>query len=155
MDSGLNKKMVDMINAHPLIIIGTCDRALVPATSRGFGVRLNAERTAMDVLVTRWPSPQTRTNIELTGRVAVTFTDPETYVSYQIKGKGASCLEVNPDDLGLADAYCKAIGSRLIAIGAPANVVGLIYMAKNIFRVTCTIESLFLQTPGKDAGRKL
>jgi hypothetical protein len=98
MISGLDSKVVDMINAHPLIIIGSCDRALVPAASRAFGARVKDGGKALEVLVSHVLSQQTIANIQDTRRIAATFVQPETYESYQFKGRLTSCDEPDEDD---------------------------------------------------------
>jgi hypothetical protein len=155
MISGLDSKVVDMINAHPLIIIGSCDRALVPAASRAFGARVKDGGKALEVLVSHVLSQQTIANIQDTRRIAATFVQPETYESYQFKGRLTSCDEPDEDDWKLSAEYCQTISCRLGAIGAPANVVYLIFISRNVMRVRFDIEEAYVQTPGKISGQRL
>jgi hypothetical protein len=152
---GLDSKLKELIEAHPLIIVGTCDRALMPCASRGFGARVKNEGTALEVLVTRWPTPQALVNIEQTRRIAVTFTKPEDFVSFQFKGRVTSCAAPDESDRQLSAAYCETIGRRLNAIGAPSNVSGLVFLGSDVMRVSFTVDEAFLQTPGKNAGQPL
>ncbi len=102
MISGFDDTLIALIEAHPSIIVGTCDRALVPTMSRGFGARVIDRGKALDVLVSRWPGRGTLANIEATGRVATTFTAPETFDAYQIKGRVLEWGECTAEDLQLA-----------------------------------------------------
>lgn len=151
----IDDNLANLIHAHPLIIIGSCDRALVPAATRGFGARVLREGTAMEVLVTRWPSLQSISNIEQTRRIAVTFTQPENFISYQFKGRVTSCTAPDTDDKRLSADYCETIGRRLIAIGLPAGIAGLVFLGSDVMRVSLEITEAFHQTPGKNAGARL
>jgi hypothetical protein len=151
----IDSKLAELIHAHPLIIIGSCDRGLVPAATRGFGARVLRQGSSMDVLVTRWPSLQTIDNIEQTRRIAVTFTNPEDFVSYQFKGRVTSCTVPDEDDKRLSANYCEAIGQRLAAIGLPAGIAGLVFLGQDVTRVNLEITEAYHQTPGRNAGTRL
>lgn len=155
MISGLDDKVIALIEGHPSIIIGTCDRTLVPTMSRGFGARLVDGGAAIEVLVSRWPGPQTPTNIADTGRIAVTFTAPETFESYQIKGRATVQGDLTPEDETLAAAYLTVIRQRIEALGKPAEVVKPTFAPRGLYRIRVVPEVVFLQTPGKGAGRQL
>jgi hypothetical protein len=155
MVSGFDDKLIALITSHPSIIIGTCDRALVPTTSRGFGARVIDGGAAIEVLISRWPGSQTLANIEATGRIAVTFTAPETYGAYQIKGQATGWGDCTPDDLDLAARFTTVIRDRIHGLGEPEEMVRVTFSSRGLFRVRMVPEVVFLQTPGKNAGQRL
>lgn len=155
MVSGLDSTIIDIIESHPSIIIGTCDRTLVPTVARGFGARLLSGGDALEVLVSCWPGPRTRTNIEETGRIAVTFTAPETFESYQIKGRVTEIATCTPEDLALAATFTEVIRARIVALGEPPELVRVTFAASGLFRVRVAPDAVFVQTPGKNAGERL
>jgi hypothetical protein len=139
MISGFDARLIELIESHPSIIIGTCDPALVPTMSRGFGGRVVDGGAAIRLVVSRWPGPKTLANIAETGRIAVTFTAPETFVSYQIKGRVTDWGDCTPADEALAALCAATIRQRVEALGEPPHAV----------------RPTFLQTPGKNAGQQL
>jgi hypothetical protein len=155
MVSGFDNTLIGIIRSHPSIIVGTCDRALGPAVARGFGARVIDGGEAVEVVVSRWPGPQTEANLEATGRLAVTFTAPETFDSYQIKGRATAWGDCTPADLALVEAYTAVIRRRIAALGEPAEVVDRTFTARSPFRVRFAPEVVFLQTPGRNAGQRL
>jgi hypothetical protein len=155
MISGFDDRLIALIEAHPSITIGTCDRALVPSMSRGFGARVIDGGTAVEVLISEWPGRKALANIEETGRIAATFTVPETFDAYQIKGRVAETGDCTPADLELAAAYIDTIRRRIIALGEPEALVRVTFSPRGLFRVRIIPEELFLQTPGKRAGERL
>jgi hypothetical protein len=155
MISGFDDKLIALIESHPSIIVGTCDRALVPTMSRGFGARVIDGGEALDVLISRWPGSKTLANIEATSRIATTFTSPETFDAYQIKGRPIDWGECTPEDLELAATYTTQIRARIARLGEPEDLVRVTFSARGLYRVRIVPEAIFLQTPGKNAGQRI
>jgi hypothetical protein len=155
MISGFDDTLIALIHSHPSIIVGTCDRALVPCMARGFGARVLDGGAAVDVLVSTWPGPQTLANLEDSGRIAVTFTAPETFQAYQIKGRATDRGECTQADLDLAAEFTKVIRKRIIRLAEPPDLVRVTFSSRKLFRVRMVPEVVFLQTPGKNAGQRL
>ncbi|MGL4237659.1 hypothetical protein [Tabrizicola sp.] len=155
MISGFDSKLIALIESHPSIIVGTCDRALVPTMSRGYGARVIDGGEAVEVLISRWPGRQTLANIEATGQIAVTFTTPETYDAYQIKGKAVSWGDCTAADLELSAVFTAVIRKRIRGLGESEGLVRVIFASRGLYRVRLVPEAVFLQTPGKNAGQRL
>jgi hypothetical protein len=155
MISGFDSKLVALIESHPSIIVGTCDRALVPCVGRAFGARVLQGGPKVDLLVSGWPGPQTIANVEATGRMAVTFTSPETFESYQAKGPATILGECDAADIELSTVYTETIRARLVALKEPGDVVRVTFTPRGLYKLRLDIEAVFLQTPGKNAGAKL
>lgn len=155
MISGFDDKLVAMIESHPSIIVGTCDRALVPTMARGFGARVISSGEALEVLVSRWPGRATLANIQASRRIAVTFTAPETFEAFQVKGGVTGWGECTPADLELSSTYAEVIRRRIVNLGEPPEMVPVVFSAQGLFRIHFTPEVVFRQTPGKNAGQRL
>jgi hypothetical protein len=155
MISGFDDKLIALIESHPSIIVGTCDRALVPTMSRGFGARVIDGGKAVHVLISRWPGRRTLANIEATRRIATTFTAPETFDAYQIKGRVVDWGECTAEDLELAATYTTVIRERITRLGEPEDMVRVVFAAHGLYRVRIVPEAIFLQTPGKNAGQRI
>jgi hypothetical protein len=155
MVSGFDDRLIALIASHPSIIVGTCDRALVPTMSRGFGARVIGGGTSVEVLISRWPGPQTLANIERSGRIAVTFTAPETFEAYQVKGQATDWGACRPDDLALEAAFTRVIRERIARLGEPPELVRTTFSAHGLFRVGIVPDAVFVQTPGRNAGQRL
>jgi hypothetical protein len=149
----LDSELTALIEAHPSIIVGTCDRALNPVMARGFGARVLDGGRALEVIISRWPGPETLANIEATGRIAVTFTVVETFEAYQIKGRVTNWGDCTPEDMTLIDTFTRGIRRRIAALGEPELVTLNTFLARGQFRVRIAPEAVFVQTPGKLAGQ--
>jgi hypothetical protein len=155
MISGFDSKLVTLIESHPSIIVGTCDRALVPCIARAFGARVSSADSSIEILVSRWPGPQTQQNLEQTDRVAVTFTTPETFEAFQVKGRASVLGECDAQDLALSNAYTEVIRTRIASLNEPTDLVKAIFTSKGLFKIKVTPDSVYLQTPGKNAGQRI
>jgi hypothetical protein len=149
----LDSEVIALIEAHPSIIVGTCDRALNPVMARGFGARVAPDARTLEVIVSRWPGPETLANLEATGQIAVTFTAVETFEAYQIKGRALDWGDCTPEDLALIETFTPVIRRRIMALGEPEVVTRTIFTARGQFRVRILPEAVFVQTPGRQAGQ--
>jgi hypothetical protein len=152
---GFDSKVVEMIQSHPSIIVGTCDKACLPCIARAFGARIVPGRAGVEVLVSEWPGRETRSNIQETGRAALTFTSPETFEAYQIKGRVVALGECTPEDFELSRVFTETIRKRIAALGEPPELVRVTFTSRGLFRITVDAESIYVQTPGKLAGSRL
>jgi hypothetical protein len=155
MISGFNSKLVALIESHPSIIVGTCDLALVPCIARAFGARILQGGPSIELLVSRWPGPQTISNLEKTGRAAVTFTAPETFEAYQVKGRAGVLGDCDASDMDLSATYTSAIRARIMSLNEPPALVKVTFTPRGVFKIRVDAEAVFLQTPGKNAGARL
>lgn len=155
MISGFDSKLVELIESHPSIIVGTCDRALVPCIARSYGARVLQGGPGIELLVSHWPGPQTIPNIEQSGRMAVTFTAPETFVSYQVKGRATLLGECDSNDAEFAADYTKTIRARIESLKEPPALVRVTFTSRGLYKLRLDAEAVFLQTPGKNAGARL
>jgi hypothetical protein len=149
----LDCEVIALIEGHPSIIVGTCDRALNPVIARGFGARVIDDGAALEVIVSRWPGPETLANIEATGRIAVTFTGVETFEAYQIKGRVTGWGDCTPKDMALIETFTPVIRRRIAALGEPPLVTINTFAPRGQFRVRIAPEAVFVQTPGNQAGQ--
>lgn len=152
---GFDTALIAIIESHPSIIVGTCDLALCPVMARSFGARIIDAGEALELFISRQPGPQTYENILATGRLAVTFTVPETFESYQVKGRATVLGDCTDADQAFIEAYSREIRRRIAALGDPPAVVMGTFSVRDPYRVRLEPEVVFLQTPGRNAGQKL
>jgi hypothetical protein len=155
MISGFDSKLIGLIESHPSTLVGTSDRALVPCIARAFGTRVLGGGPGLELLVSRWPGPQTIVNLEKNNRIAVTFTSPETFESYQVKGRARVLGDCDASDLELSAVFTTAICARVVALGERPELVTITFSARGLFKLRVETEAVFLQTPGKNAGARL
>jgi hypothetical protein len=151
----IDSTVTAVIERHPSIIIGTCDHTLKPVLARGFGGRVLDGGATVEVIVSKWPGPETLANIRATGRIALTLTVVETFEAYQIKGRVLDWGECDEEDDALTEAFVTEIRRRVLALGDRQETVERFFAPRGRFRVRLAPEAVFVQTPGSSAGRPL
>ncbi|MBL9054363.1 MAG: hypothetical protein JNN02_11600, partial [Tabrizicola sp.] len=94
-------------------------------------------------------------NLQASGQIAVTFTSPETFEAYQIKGRATDWGDPTSADLELAAVFTGVIRDRIMRLGEPPGLVRVGFSSHGLFRVRMVPEAVFVQTPGKNAGQRL
>lgn len=135
------------------IVVGTCDGDLVPEIVRGYAARVSEQDKAIQLFLGRAAAERTLANLRVNRRIAVTFCSPDNYRTVQIKGWFRNVEDARPEDQAVIDRFQDAF----VAIVAK---YGLSHVIRNIWgpdpvRLSFDPESVFDQTPGPGAGRRL
>ncbi len=135
-----------------MIILGTCDHALVPEIARAIGAVVRREEGCADLVVSEWQWPKTVANVGANGRLAVTFARPSDYVSYQVKGH-ATIIPTTAEHAALARRYMDGMASTLGALGLERQIVAPWLVDRDLVALRLSVQEIFVQTPGAKAGR--
>ena len=137
------------------ILVATSDRTNTPYLVRAAGCQVSPDRGEVTLLV---PGADPFLDaVRETGRIAVTFTQPSTHRTYQIKGEGARILGKRDTDEELTRAYTRAFAADLGPLGySQAFVESLVWIAPTeLTPLSFAPSAVFLQTPGPRAGELL
>lgn len=134
------------------MLVGTRDGSLRPAALRGAAVRVTADRSQLQIMMPAATSARTIANLRDNGRIAVTCSRPSTYRSIQIKGRCVDIHDTPASDRAWLESYLQSFSADLELVGLPAGVTGRVTVWPAL-TVTMSIESMFDQAPGPDAGR--
>jgi hypothetical protein len=136
------------------ILVGTCNRELVPDCVRGMGVRIWPGASQLTVLL---PAACARASVEnLRGnpRLAVTLSHIPSHRTMQVKGRVLAIRDGTQEDHQLAMRYREKLADDLAFVGQPAaNTLRLGIWPCHA--VDLDIEVVFAQTPGPVAGEKM
>jgi hypothetical protein len=98
----------------------------------------------------------TRANLEGNGVIAVGFSPPTIARALQIKGAVTAVREPTSAELERAERHFAAFASEAEQVGVPARAARRTFGPWSDFvSVTCSIDEVFDQTPGPNAGRRL
>jgi len=137
-----------------MIILGTSDGLLRPQIGRGVGATVIPLEDRVDVIVSNRQWPLTVANVRANGKLAVTFARPHDYVSYQMKGL-ASVQDASPLHLARAQQYISAVSAVLVGLGLEDRVAAQWFTDEEPLVLSLAVESIYVQTPGRQAGRTL
>lgn len=135
-----------------MIILGSADSSLCPEIARAVGASVRADKSEVELMVSRWQWPQTVRNVEANGRLAVTFARPSDYVSYQVKGE-ARVITASAENIALSARYRESIAATLEGLGLEPATIAPWLVDRDLVALRLSVREIFVQTPGAEAGR--
>ena len=136
------------------IILGSSSNDLVPEIARAAGAVVDAAAGTVDLVLSSWQWPATVANIATTGRLSATFARPSDYVSYQVKGT-AHLVTPTPVHQERVRAYLRAMTEVFSGLGLDPRLPEPWLVDRDPAVARLTVEAVFLQTPGANAGQRI
>lgn len=149
----LDAELAAFIESPVMQIVGTADAARRPGIARGVGAWCTSDRNTIELVLSAWQWPETIANIEANGRIAVTFSRPSDYVTYQIKG-AATLRPAGTAEIERATGYTVLIVSALMRNGLLPEIIAPWLTTRDAVVATIAVSSVYVQTPGAQAGTK-
>ena len=152
----IDQALADFLESDVAILVAACDAANKPTISRGFGIRVAADRTQVTVFVAGQQSAALLRDIEQTGRIAVNATRISDYESYQLKGNNAQMVEPGEQDRQHTDQYIQGLQLEMAKVGiTPTQIDNILksYDSRLLAGITFTVQEVYCQTPGPGAGK--
>ncbi len=150
----LDPDLVDFLQGQVMIIVGT-QAAGRPEIARALGARVDAARGEVTLALSAWQWPETLAHLRADPRMAVTFSRPRDYATYQLKGRATAIRAVDAAQVAAASRYGRRMAADLAALGVAPAVSAPWRVERDLVAVTMAVEAAFLQTPGRDAGRPI
>jgi hypothetical protein len=109
------------------------------------------------MIASRQQNPTLPVAITQDSRIAVTFTQPMTHRSIQIKGSDAMLGKPNPEDIRATQQQARLFRDELIDLGYSVAFSSnwSAFDPADMVAVLVTPEMVFVQTPGLGAGTRL
>lgn len=146
--------IVDLLHTGVSVNVGTRDADLMPECTRGWGIWVEANRTAVTLLLTESASTQTLNNLRTNGLIAITCSRPTDHVTCQLKGAVTQIRPATPQDYERQRQWRRAFLGELIAVGVPAEQTDAIIMQPAV-AIEMLVTGVFAQTPGPGAGEQV
>ena len=142
------------------VLVGTRDSRLVPEITRAWGPSVSEDRQTVSLCVPLATSRKTLDNLEANGKIAVTFSLPTNYRTFQLKGRHVRTAEPDSADLTVVERHRDAFAAVNAPLGQPRELVEAFWRAEIetsavLVRILFVPEQVFDQTPGPGAGRGL
>ena len=142
------------IESPVMQIIGSANAARKPEVARGAGTWASADRKSLFMVVSAWQWPQTVANFRDNSKAAATFTRPSDYVSYQVKGT-AEMRPARPEEAERSARYMVEIVSIQMKLGLLPELIMPVLGNRDPMVITLRVASIFVQTPGAQAGTRI
>lgn len=149
----LAPEIIDFLAQPVVIILATRGPGFTPEIGRGVGVFAVDGQPMIDVAISRWQWPATVANICDNGWLAMTVSAPETYRTYQFKGRA----DLRPCDTACARAaedYVDRALSMFATFQMPPAFAGNWLTLRDLAIARLSIDEIYVQTPGPQAGAR-
>ncbi len=136
------------------LVLGARDRDNLASVVYCRGCRPDAARGTVTVFVSRAQAVDVLANVRAFPSVALVVCRPTTFRTLQLKGSDASIEPLADGDAARVAAYIEMIVAELAQVGDDPDWsrTAFSYEASDLVAVTFTPTSVFVQTPGPNAG---
>jgi hypothetical protein len=146
--------VADLIGEGAAIVVATRDADLRPRLGRGWGASLSGT-SRLRLCVDAPERSPLRAALADRREIAVTFAQPSTYRSLQVKGTVSAVGEPTAEQLALVDGHEAAFSADAENIGVAPRMIARMLDRASLIAVTLAIEEVYDQTPGAAAGDRL
>jgi hypothetical protein len=156
----ISDELKTFIEGPVSVLVGTRDSRLVPEITRAWGPRVSEDRQRVSLYVPVATSRKTLDNLEGNGEIAVTFSLPTNYRTFQLKGRHATTGEPDDTELEVVERHRDAFATVNEPLGQSRRRVEAFWRAEIetsavLVKIFFAPEQVFDQTPGPGAGRSL
>ena len=136
------------------IWLATASVENIPQTTRAMGACVDRERRMLQLYVPSEQGARALANVRDGAKLAATFVRVTDYRAVQVKGVIAICRPCDKSERHVLESYRERFANTSERVGMPRELItNLTYWPNVVLEVS--IEELFAQTPGPNAGARL
>jgi len=153
----INDDLAAFIASSMSITLASRSLDNMPSATRAKGcVLLRGDPYRLRVFVSASQARQVVADIKSTAAISITFSDPESHRTVQLKGFDAKVCDLHPSERNLIDEYVTAFSSRVEPLGFSAAYVRAFFASPpDEVALEFSPTEAFQQTPGPNAGARL
>ncbi|WHZ16279.1 MAG: hypothetical protein OJF52_003128 [Nitrospira sp.] len=148
------QQVCDLLQTGVSVIVGTRDVALIPESTRAWGICVGRDRASVTIFLTEAISRKTLQNLRENGLVAISCTRPTDHVACQLKGRLRKIRPTSQRDQAGSKSWHREFAGELVAIGVPADLCEA-WITEPALAIDIDVTDVFHQTPGPGAGEKV
>jgi hypothetical protein len=150
----LTSDLVNFCQSGLSIVVGSCETDGSPIGGKAFACRIDARTQTARVTVPRAANAPLLNALAQGKGIAVTFSQPTTHKSIQLKGTSARLGTVRAEDKRDTVDQRAGFARELLAVGYPEAYVQMFcaHDPRDLAVLSFTPTEAFLQTPGPNAG---
>lgn len=151
----IDDELREFIESGVAVVLGTASNERRPHVTYAWGPKVIEPGDALYVFLERPRAEQVVANLEETQRAAVTFAEPVSYRSVQLKGRYRGMSAATADEDAWVQRHRDAFSSQTALIGDSPGVRRNAWMDAPLLRFEIEVEAGYDQTPGPNAGHPL
>jgi hypothetical protein len=156
----INAALKAFLESGVSVVMGTRDAALIPETTRVWGLLVSKDRKSISLCAPFATSHKALDNLAGNGQMTVCCSLPTSYKTVQLKGQCIERADPSRADLAAVDRHREAFGRLNESIGMPREGTEAFWRRElenspALIKLRFVPEQIFDQTPGPDAGSPL
>lgn len=150
----ISDELVELFASGVDLCVATRSAALLPESVMGMGIRVHSNRRQVTVHVPTAVCSTTLDNLRDNGQLAVTLCRPLNHCAVQLKGKRTGVRASTESDREVQEIFRAAMVTAFAVVGVPRDMTRRIVWWPSM-AIDFEVSSIFIQTPGPDAGEVL
>jgi len=153
----INDELAAFITSGISITLASRSIDNVPSAARAKGCVLSrGDQYRLRIFVASSQARQVIADIKTTGALSVTFSDPQSHRTVQLKGFDARVCDLHAAERTLLEDYLKMFSRRVESFGFSSTYVRAFFASPaDEVALEFSPSEAFLQTPGPNAGARL
>lgn len=151
----LSADLVEMMARGVSVNVASADERLRPSVMRAMASVVDAATGSVTLFLARRQAGQLIRDIETTGRLAATFSQPASHRTVQLKATRVTLRAAGEADRPAIERYLAQMEHEIAQVGHPARATRALLACRleDLVAVSFEPEQAFDQTPGPKAGR--
>lgn len=147
----LPEELVEFMESGVSLLVGSADANLRPDCARAVGCIVGKDRRSVWLLVNATTTARTLANLATRPAVAFTASRVIDHRTIQVKGQATATRSASEPEQMIAQRYIAAFTEALYQVGLQRAIARRLN-AQPCMVIEMTIEAMFHQTPGPQAG---
>jgi hypothetical protein len=151
----IDEALKEFIETGVACVLGTASVERRPHVTYVWGPKVLDSGDTLHVFLERPRATQAVANLEETGLAAVTFAQPVSYRSIQLKGRYRGMAAATHEEGAWVQRHRDAFSAQTALTGDSPGVRRNAWMDAELLRFEIEVEAGYDQTPGPNAGQPL
>lgn len=151
----IDAELTALLQEPVMMVFAARSAAGLPALGRALGARPAADGETLDIFTPGAQWGEALSGLAPRSPLAFTFTRPNDYRTFQLKGELVSIAPADAQDIADADRYVAQVAQALAALGVQPQQMAHWLGRGDLMTLRLAPTMAFSQTPGPHAGERL
>lgn len=136
------------------LAVASRNSQMIPVLDDLVGLKLNPDKKSLVCFINSDESSTALVNFRLCPNIAISMSRPSDYFAAQIKGQVTLIRQMTAEEVLISQNLADRYRQELVLINVPPETVSSLSISADT-ALEVTIEDVFIQTPGINAGKRI
>lgn len=151
----IDAELTALLREPVMMVFAAKSAAGLPALGRALGARPAPDSGTLDIFIPAAQWGEALSGLAPGSPLAFTFTRPNDYRTFQLKGELVSIAPADAQDIAAADRYVTQVSQTLATLGVQPQQMAHWLGRGDLMTLRLAPTMAFSQTPGPHAGERL